>query len=807
MALADSSVAPLVALLAGLATLGCGPRAAPSSRAPAPPPSASPALVAAPAPACVPAPARPTDAPWFAVGASAPLGFPAALPDAATATASVWHSAQPVAVRDAEGRIVVAWGSPSGVLSRAFTGGRWVDLPPIPIANAESFALSPALALDRQRRPIAYFFEGERVRVFRLEGSSWNDTSPRSNPPARRFSPPSGPQRTVACPAVVTPVAPTSLAVDAEGRPVIAWAEPGPERMRLIVFRFTGAAWASSLHPDIGPVNLCAPHSMPVSLSLDPEGKPLVVYRDDRAMKGLYWNGRRFTEHFTYLPPHETVYGGVTQIAFSPSGALWLATSDRVQAGPKILDHIDVGHLFDNEDPRAKIPPDRPLLGQVLAFEVPKDPLVAAYEYRDGAARIRVVSLEPSGLRELTGKPEEQVWQGTIGSVWPAVVLPHQNEPPVIVHRVSAIGDTAIVAQEWAPGGFRALGGPPADVTALGEGIVEGDPPAISMRNGRIAVAWLSEGTSPSIAVRLWDGCTWQSLPPIAAKPNALFQHRPPFISLDASGMPVVAWSTGAARLRGGAWEALDLAALQSQGIGSGALSCGLVVGEGDTPTLGFAGPSGSATASRKGDTWIVEAPYRGPLGTMPALAEDTDGRAVVGTLEWKERNAFVLYVRRLEGSRWVDLPPWTGPQTSQSGFPPDRVALTAGPAGRVAFAFRRSTGEPATLSEWNGSSWSPISTIGPGGHPSLAYDAAGRLHVAFSDRASGEIHVKRLSAGAFVDAPGAPAPRGISATEARSVDPAMASDGDLLCVVWSETSVGRGRVLLRCHAEKDAPP
>ena len=811
--------------LFALGALACGPHPNPPTTPPPEPiksasPVASAPAIATEAPcpkgSSAPDASRPA---WFALEHSAPPNWPALAKSTGTVSASVALYAQPSAVRDAQDRLVVVWGSETALLSRRFNAGQWEDLLPIQASGLNGMPASPAVSRDRERRPLVYFAEKDRIRVLRLEGSSWVDISPRAAPPQRKYpSPPLS--HPVPCPAVVTQPAPTSVALDLDGHPALAWAEPGPVNMRFVVHRYTGAAWVSHQLSGIGDVNPCTPHSLAVTLVMDPKGLPRVFVPEDRVIRGFSWNGSRFADFLSVVWPREVISTRDLRITFDETGSSWLASSERSLDGQKYVDRIRVSRFRGQTYEDLPQPKNRPLGGQILAFEGGAHPSLALYESLDGAPRIRMVSFENDAWKELTGEPQETLWAGTVGSVWPSVVFPAGKEPPVIVHRASALGDTAIVAQEWSRGSFRALGVDPQEQGALGEGIVEGQPASIAMRDGTIAVSWLNTNEKPRVSTRLWSGCAWKSLPDIEPSGPLPSWHRGPFVTLDSSNAPILGWSTTSinlSRYRNQAWETIAAPAPNSAQFGNSKYVYGLAMDAKDTLAVGFGGGNGSTMGLLQGEKWNLELTATLPPHAVPAVSVDGERRPLVATLFWKDRTTFMIYVRRHDAEHWVDITPWQSATTDTGGFPPESVTVAGGPDGRLAIGFRRNRAAVPTLAEWNGSAWTTLtdseskapadaSAPGPGGNVSLVYDQAGRLVVAWSDRDSGEILVKRLESGHFVQLDGASAPPGISSTQGRSVDPVLTQADGRICVVWSDLAGGRGQVLLRCHDDVKSP-
>ena len=819
----------LVLLALGGLAAACGPAPVEPSRptTPAPRPSSLPVA----GPPSVPlrngicpgdlATAAP-DRGWFALGASAPPTAATPAPSPGVVSPSAGPGAFPSAVYDAEGRLVVAWAEAPGVQVRRLEGGHFRELPPITARNVDGFD-GPKLTRDASGRPLVYFFEDQRPRVVRIEGNTLVDLSPKSPPPARFFGV-RGPPRIVTCLAVVVPVARTRLVVDGEGRPLVGWTEAGPTSMRAVVHRWTGAAWVTWSHPGIGEIDDCAPNSAGIHLTADPKGQPYIAFRKDRAYRVLVGSGGGgFREEATLVPERDAAHMSEPWITFGPKNVRFRAWNESVLQGGHWHNRVQVWRSDEKGSRPLKQPADRPLTGQIVGFGGGERPRIAVLDKDARHAELRFVAWENDAPVELTGGPGAAQFSTAQTHAFPSVALPEGSAPPAVVYR----GGTEVAVRVWSEGAYRAPGGGDAEAEdGLGRGVAEGVPPALAMRGGKVAVAWLTPGAFPSVVVRQWTGCRWETAPAIPVQPD----ERPgpglrPALTIDAEGRVLLVYSTTAARAMVAArwatatsWELLHVPRNGPAPGGShapAALAFGVEVEPSGEPVFAWADRvHGKLETARylgpeKGFRLISSDPA--PVVIEPAMTTDDTGRAVVGMLDWQRRSAFVGYVRRIQDDRFVEVPPWTSPPTPNSGFPPERFDLAAGPAGALALAFRWNRDDPPYVALWNGSSWNTISAPGvagvvgdapgPGGSPAITFDEAGGLRVAYADRASGEILVKRFFGGAWSESEvGGSAKDSVSRSEAASVDPVIAASGGAVCVAWSERAGGEGRVLVRCR-------
>jgi hypothetical protein len=159
------------------------------------------------------------------------------------------------------------------------------------------------LAADAQGRTMAAWVEwreeGRGVRVFRWDGAAWKDLSPGVTSPLGLAT--SG-----------------ALAVDAEGRPILAALERDERgNPRIHVVRWTGSAWKALPPVARGGNELACPiitlavvgytaASPPPALALDDEGQPVVAWTSASGrhleLHVARWSGARWE----LLPIHRT---------------------------------------------------------------------------------------------------------------------------------------------------------------------------------------------------------------------------------------------------------------------------------------------------------------------------------------------------------------------------------------------------------------------------------------------------------------------------------------------------------------------
>ncbi|AKU91761.1 Ig-like domain-containing protein [Vulgatibacter incomptus] len=201
---------------------------------------------------------------------------------------------EPALALDDSDRPVVAWrqqvnGSPSGfgdthVFVKRWTGSEWEQLGTSALATDGS-SISVSVAVDAEGSPVVAWSQGG-LQVRRWDGEAWVPVG--SGPSAPNASLP-------------------KLVTDPAGGLVLAWIESGTGWTSLIqARRWNGSEW--NLLGD-GPVNVAGRSWIgTLSLALDPAGKPILAWGENRGHTGyLYlarWDGSTWTdvgtEGYTY---------------------------------------------------------------------------------------------------------------------------------------------------------------------------------------------------------------------------------------------------------------------------------------------------------------------------------------------------------------------------------------------------------------------------------------------------------------------------------------------------------------------------
>lgn len=197
------------------------------------------------------------------------------------------QAAKTRAVAAWQGEPILIWGENvrQGV-GTLLTVRRWRDkewLRSAPLNEAARFGRQPALVLNRQGNATAAWLEGDvytsQVIVKRQSGDRW---IPMGRPLSRH-----GP----------TYVTSPQLALDPQGRPVVAWLEDAGGRDTLFTSRWTGERW-EALGGSVSTGFASAP-----SFTLTRDGQPVVAWVKERGSLGQIqlarWTGRAWQQFGT----------------------------------------------------------------------------------------------------------------------------------------------------------------------------------------------------------------------------------------------------------------------------------------------------------------------------------------------------------------------------------------------------------------------------------------------------------------------------------------------------------------------------
>lgn len=310
--------------------------------------------------------------------------------------------------------------------------------------------------------------------------------------------------------------------------------------------------------------------------------------------------------------------------------------------------------------------------------------------------------------------------------------------------------------------------------------------PSLGLLPGNAPVLTWRSATDPDNGIFVIGamGGTWQELGAGSATGLGIAQWginvSAPVLAVDDQGRVFVTWSSSdmgefevfVRRHDAGAWQAVEGPGSRGGIAGNDAYkhAVAIAVGPEGQPVVAWTDFSnlsndiyvrqlvgasweevGAGSASGGGVTRTIRA------ASSPRLAVDSRGRPVLAWLDgWSDG---MVYARRFDGQTWEEL----GGSASGGGV--------SGPAAAVSSL-------------------------------ALTVDGHDEPVVAWSDASSGlaQIYLRRFDGRSWREAtPGAASGGGVSNSAAAALSPAIAAQGDRVCVAWSEVDAERADIVLRC--------
>lgn len=717
----------------------------------------------------------------------------------------------------------VRWGSAAGA-GISVTGPRPLSIGAVVVGEAGS-AYSSSIALDGSGRPvIAYTFmdTDPRIRVKRFDGSAWVD---------------------VGAPLGFLWCAYPQIAVAPDGNPVVAWTQIQGLGAEVVVARFDGASWVTlpALRPS-GTVWAAEYHGDP-ALALDAAGRPVIAWsrRNHQAMVTTLAVARFNGTAWVDVGGSSTagIYSGNASYSYRASVALDGAGHPVVAwaAGPEIyvkrFDGSAWGELGTGSASGGGISDNAGVSGTPqLALDALGRPTVAWKDDTSGVPEIYVKQFDGSAWAEVgTGAASGVGISASVGTGadFPRLAL-DGADLPVVAWADGSNGAHEIFAKRF--DGTRWV--EVADGAASGGGM-SGDPfastaPAIAVdAAGGLVVSWTDSrrrSGGREILVKRLDGTAWAEVGSATAVGGALSDSpghsSQPTLGADASGQPIVSYlddSSGGGRLvvarfDGAAWSRRDVGGPRAPFFGGS-----VAFDAAGEPVVAWSerynnlGHNQIMVSRYDGSAWvevgagsmvnggISNSTRSGSLGaSCPALALDPAGFPVVAYIDDKT-GSFKLHVSRFDGTGWVSL----GVVADGRNCP--TVAVDASGVPTVAWVTPAAT---VGVARYQGGAWVGLgsglgSGTGPSTHaPKLVLDGSGAPVVAWLG-SGWELHVKRFDGSAWSNV-GAGSVTGRTLPNRfdvgfNVVDPvpfSMALRGANPVITWHDRSSGNDEVYVR---------
>lgn len=500
------------------------------------------------------------------------------------------------AATDLDGRPVVAWleqvDGGSRPILHDWDGRRWHTLTETPPVFPGAGASAPALALDRDDRPVLAWLSRRGVDPATVHVSRWNGESWELLP-----SPEALPGR------VLSP----TLTIDDDNQPVVAWAQvwedrPVGESWRsdIVVRAWNGAAWQPLGEPGLSGASNTAGRSLAPTLVTRSDGKPVLAWLDDTSgIRQLYlrrWDGTAW--YGLDEPPTQTGLSGGSGPVATPRVALdsegqpvvvWQQSLDGVPRVRLTRWTADGWHAPDGDPEPAHLgipwglEPDLavgsdglPVVAwtQLMPREDGMEPdladggAVLVRRWTDGGWEDLGTLLDPSEADPLI---EELRQQGASrpglfmdGNRHPGLALTAAGDPVIVyTHHAPTEGQVMgepdrnpliavpltrtwqVHVQRWRDGAWEELGGSATSGGASDSPTDVRSPSVVLDDAERPIVAYAARRDGhPEVHVRRWNGRTWEAMGAdnrgvCADQTNRAWR---PDLTIGPAGHPTVAW-------------------------------------------------------------------------------------------------------------------------------------------------------------------------------------------------------------------------------------------------------------------------
>ncbi|GEM_PF-1903943 len=587
-----------------------------------------------------------------------------------------------------------------------------------------------------------------------------------------------------------------SLALPANGFPVVAWSDNSSGTFQIYVRQWNGTAWVemggSATGGGVSGSILGADYP---SLAVDSQGRPVVCWADPSA--GNYE---------IYLRAWD--------------GSAWVEL-DGSAAGGGISANLGISYVpslvIDSDD--------RPVVAWHDSSAGPNEIYLRRW---DGAAWVEVGgSASGGGLSDTPG------W-----SYAPSLVLDSSGRP-VVSWGDDSWGNLEIYLKRWDGAAWVDVGGS-ATNGGVSDNFTESIAPSLALDAlDRPVIAWGDmNGFDRRIFLRLWDGTAWIELGGSGTGTGlsgGTQNGEIPALALDPLGVPVVTWASftlSGPEIYVSAWTGAQWSGYGGSGSSGGmtqdadgSFSPSLAYDAQGNPCIAWAGGgvtnnevylrkwNGSAWEELGGSATAGGISATGGQSYLPGVALDSLGRPAV---VWQDDDSgrHSIYLRRWNGVAWEEL----GGSGSGGGLSNSAGRATApdmelDASGNPWVVWEDDSLGPTEiyLRYWDGAAWVELGGSATSGgvsgtpsvssSPSIAMDALGRPWVAWQDISPGnsEVYLRRWDGAAWVEVGGSASGGGISDTAEASTQPRLSLDrsGQPL-VVWVENSGGNQEIFAR---------
>jgi hypothetical protein len=588
-------------------------------------------------------------------------------------------SESPAVAVDPSGNPIVVWDDDINTATRRlflkqWNGAAWVELGGSATAGGISGGVSNAshgaLALDSTGNPTVAWCKdvggGVLLRQWNPAGPSWDEVA--GSATGTGLSPGAGDW--------------PSITVDASGKPTVAWQEGADAAGVIYLKRWNGSAWVElgGSATGTGLSASASPCTRP-TLTEDASGNPIVLFEEEiytgyGHIHARHWTGSTWED---WGVPPGNPYGRdsltrASAIAFGSSGPATAVWSD----GGSVFLRTTTGSVWNElgtTTPNAgglSQTPDSVSMFPGLDMDASGNPYVAWLEQTPSSGlRIYARYWDGSAWSELGGSASGTGISSSASYTFNPVrlVLDASKHPTV----AWSAGSSSVYLRSWNGSAWVELGG--SDTAGGISGATSGDSPALALGpTGLPTVAWqLNNGGAYGVYLKQWSGTAWVELGGSGSGTGLATQsapQKPPNVALDSNGYPTVFWSQYPSGMylkhwTGSAWTELGGSA-SGGGIGTAAYisKAAVVLDSSGNPTVAWT--AGPVFVKRwNGTSWVELAGSGSGLGISgstgggglePELALDAAGNPIVAWTGLPPSGQEEVYVRRWDGTQWVDL-------------------------------------------------------------------------------------------------------------------------------------------------------
>ena len=485
-----------------------------------------------------------------------------------------------------------------------------------------------------------------------------------------------------------------SLAIAADGSPVIAWGDTNSSDSAIYFRQFNGLAWVEM---GVGSATLSG-ISGPDNISDKPT---LAVAADGRLILG--WENRIAGGEpdiyaRSYLPP---TYGGWEEIGGSASDGGISGDSGISAAEP------------------------------ALAFDPDELPIVAWHDNTSGNNEIYLKRWNGSDWVAMGGSASDGGISASEGGSFKASLAVGTDGRPIVAWRDTVGLNKEIYLKVWNGSAWVAMDGSANNVN-ISNTPYDSDNPSLAIdREGRPIVAWSETSSGREVYVARWDGSAWGGLDN-SASGNGISDSEgdtfTPFLAIDTYGYPVVAWAqlTGVAgggdseiyvkRWDGSIWKEMGSGSASGGGISAntgGSFRPSLAIGPDGTTVVAWEDNTGQDDFEIYVMQWDKQTESWQELGAgsdsgggisdnngdskWPSLAFNPDGAPIIAWEDATNGNT-AIYFRRWNGSDWIEEGSGSAEYGGVSGTPRGNLSLTpslaASTNGRVMVVWEENANE-----------------------------------------------------------------------------------------------------------------